>query len=139
MRRFQLTNHSLLKSKNGACFFHHYIECKLFFELSKITLEINGKTKTSGLDFRYLVADAIIDLTEITERVYYNSNILTYEFSEAALLNNLSLNIYSSTGQLVMTKDISESSDKTIQIDVSELPSGVYISDLKGSSFKFSK
>jgi len=38
-----------------------------------------------------------------------------------------------------MTKDISESSDKTIQIDVSELPSGVYISDLKGSSFKFSK
>jgi len=105
----------------------------------KITLEINGKTKTSGLDFRYLVADAIIDLTEITERVYYNSNILTYEFSEAALLNNLSLNIYSSTGQLVMTKDISESSDKTIQIDVSELPSGVYISDLKGSSFKFSK
>ena len=105
----------------------------------KITLEINGKTKTSSLDFRYLVADAIIDLTEITERVYYNSNILTYEFSEAALLNNLSLNIYSSTGQLVMTKDISESSDKTIQIDVSELPSGVYISDLKGSSFKFSK
>ena len=106
----------------------------------QISVEVNTKIGVSAAEFK-LDVTSVVELGNLTDKIYYSNNILTYELNQAFDAEGLSLKVFNMKGEMVINRSVSESevSADKIEIEMGNLPEGVYISDLNGVNYKFAK
>ena len=105
-----------------------------------ITVEVAGRTGTSGSNF-VIDITSVDEVSNLTNNVFYNNNVVTYELNRALSSDDLNIKIFNASGQVVVDRKVSadEIGSSSIKINVESLTNGVYISDLNGVSYKFAK
>jgi hypothetical protein len=108
----------------------------------KISVTVAGKTKESGTSFLVLPnASSVAEIINAPFKAWYANGILNYEIGTSDITEQMSLKIFNASGALVMEHQIArdEYNGNRISVDVSTLPSGIYVTNLNGLSARFAK
>jgi hypothetical protein len=108
----------------------------------KISVTVAGRTKESPSNF--LVLPNAVGVSEIRNepyKVWYSNGTLHYDLASDQLTDLLNLKVYNASGALVFERVVSEGeyAGRQVSVNVSELPAGIYITDLSGMSGRFIK
>lgn len=108
----------------------------------KISVTVAGRTKESPSNF--LVLPNAVGVSEIRNepyKVWYSNGTLHYDLASDQLTDLLNLKVYNASGALVFERVVSEGeyAGRQVSVNVSELPAGIYMTDLSGMPGRFIK
>lgn len=106
----------------------------------RIKVTVGGKSATSTSSYRYDFT-SVNEVKNLTDKVFYAEGALHYEMRREINTDDLLIRVYNTSGQEMMNREVetSEVDGKSINVNVSDLPSGVYIADLNGLTYRFAK